>query len=139
MYEESLDVTETVDEVLVKLPGRVARGAAALDRHFGPSWVNEVDLERLDLREFDRCVVGQLAEIHSEKLYVVDQYDELVKRLLDVSEVSRYLASRFEINHGFSLDFFELGTARWEALTEAWVTLIRERRGDAGVAAAPAR
>lgn len=133
------NTAELLAELLAELPARVAQGAAALDQHFGPSWVDEIQLERLDLREFDRCVIGQLSEIHSEKFYRVDQYDELVKRLMNVVETSRFLATQFEINHGFALDFFELGPTIWEALTKAWVTLIRARRGedesDAGLAA----
>lgn len=118
----------------------MARGATALDEFYGPSWVDEIDLDALSLKDFNTCVIGQLAGIHSEKAGVLSRYDDQAGRVLKLSpshDLNEFWNQ--EIHHGFSLGVSEMKDDGWEALDAAWRDLIGKRRGDADVAEPPAR
>jgi hypothetical protein len=133
-------VSDLLNLIREEIPARVARGATALDEFYGPSWVDEIDLDALSLKEFGTCVIGQLAGIHSEKTDVLSRYDDQTGRVLKLSpshDLNEFWNR--ETRHGFSLDASEMRDDRWEVLDAAWRDLIGKRRGDADVAAPPAR
>ncbi len=41
--------------------GRALEGAAYLDKRFGPSWVQAIDVERLDIGSAFNCVLAQVS------------------------------------------------------------------------------
>ena len=86
----------------------VAKGAEWLDENF-PGWVDKIDLDILNQRYMDKCVLGQIAGAG---------YWDLTKALRE--------------RCGFDLDSTSLGTPgraeEWAALTDAWRDLIVDRR-----------
>ena len=39
---------------------QIAKGVAYLDQDLGPSWVERIDLRRLQMQDCHKCVIGQL-------------------------------------------------------------------------------
>jgi hypothetical protein len=54
-----MTTTTTPPTVTDRVAGRVAAGAARLDKH-EPGWADRIDLDQLDLSSDCRCVLGQL-------------------------------------------------------------------------------
>lgn len=119
-------------ERIEKTPGiaeRVARGAAWLDERI-PDWWREhsIDLDRFDMSEECRCVIGQLSpERNYERA--------LATHWLDLSRpVARDLG--FFADAAMMLDFEALDDddvmTEYDELQHAWTVVIRERREAAG-------
>lgn len=105
-----------------------ARGAAWLDKQY-PNWVDEINLDRLNIASPTFCVLGQTAKCllgrpNPKKTAMRNGYD----------------AVRFQhptIRHrvgwawknGFTPEQFDEWKTGAEMLTLAWKVLIRERRG----------
>lgn len=96
---------------------RVARGSALLTRR-RPSWYNEVDLETLDLRSLECCVVAQL--------YGDYDTDALIGKREDLDA-----AAREDVAYGFDLPEDACGRSNYAVLTEAWVREVERLRGGA--------
>ena len=89
---------------------RVAAGAAWLDEHEPPGWVDRVDPDTLNLGDCWRCVLGQLRGEYFDAL------DDL-----GLDEV-------WGDDHGFSLNEDLPYPERYAELTAAWRDLISTRR-----------
>jgi hypothetical protein len=108
----------------------VERGAAWLDEHC-PDWVMHIDLTTLELGNQSACVLGQMAECFLGKPVLGRRFT----RVLDHFEQGTTWA---EI-HGFDVPIhrFDPDTcgqecyaelkARYEMLTLAWLTYVRQR------------
>jgi hypothetical protein len=86
---------------------RVAAGAAWLDQHAAPDWVEDVNLERLDMNHRRRCVLGQI-------------YGDYFSAG-DVALPSRSELYGFNVSRPYDDDVFA-------QLDAEWTRLIRERR-----------
>jgi len=95
---------------------RARSGAAWLDSKFGPEWDRRIDFERLEIGSPVRCIVGQL---------IIHGY------------LSLLFATKI-VDHGFSLGLLDLvvvllplGAVKraYRPLTDAWKTVLGERRG----------
>ena len=104
-------MTATIAEVSAT---SAARGAAYLDNR-RPGWHNEIDVDNLDLRSLDACVLGQL-------------YGDWGAGQ-DALEEFRWNGEA-QIEYGFEVAAPH-STPRYAALTEAWrVEILRRREGD---------
>jgi hypothetical protein len=95
---------------------RARSGAAWLDAKYGPDWDRRIDFDRLEIGSPIRCIVGQLIR-HG------------------------YLGMLFAtqiVDHGFSRGLLDvvivllpIGPVKraYQPLTDAWKTVLRERRG----------
>jgi hypothetical protein len=90
-----------------ELRERVSRGAMLLDRE-RPDWAYEINLETLDLRDYEFCIVGQLWGRYSQGLYELRVDDE------------------GELVYGFSHDA-PPHHDEWAMLNEAWIDEIVQR------------
>lgn len=144
-----LDKTEA--KLARQIPGIVKRGVDLLDKKGLPSWARKIKLTRLELKNGELCVLGQLYGVPGQADYGQTGYDVGIDMLgLDETKAERL---------GFTLDFDALmqveehieegrraGGARdeqtwlstdvlkaienrlWDRLTEAWKDAIRARR-----------
>jgi len=82
---------------------------------FYPEWPNEIDIDKLDMANGARCIIGQLFG---------DYLDGINTLGLD-------FFSEDDISHGFNLPPGGDGTApatEWRKLTDLWIAEIREIR-----------
>jgi len=95
---------------------RARSGAAWLDSKFGPEWDRRIDFEKLEIGSPVRCIVGQL---------ITHGY------------LSLLFATQI-VDHGFSRGLLDVvvillpfGVVKqaYHPLTDAWKTVLRERRG----------
>jgi hypothetical protein len=95
---------------------RARSGAAWLDSKFGSEWDRRIDFERLEIGSPVRCILGQL---------IIHGY------------LSLLFATQI-VDHGFSRGLLDLlvvllpiGPVKraYRPLTDAWKTVLRERRG----------
>ncbi len=95
---------------------RARNGAAWLDSKYGPEWDRRIDFDRLEIGSPIWCIVGQL---------ILHGY------------LSMLFATQI-VDHGFSRGLLDLvvillpiGPVKraYRPLTEAWKTVLRERRG----------
>jgi hypothetical protein len=102
---------ETADWALA----RARSGAAWLDAKYGPDWDRKIDFDRLDIGSPIWCIVGQL---------ILHGY------------LSMLFATQI-VDHGFSRGLLDLvvillpiGPVKqaYRPLTDAWKTVLRERR-----------
>jgi hypothetical protein len=103
---------ETADWALA----RARSGAAWLDAKYGPDWDRRIDFDRLEIGSPIWCIVGQL---------IMHGY------------LSMLFATQI-VDHGFSRGLLDLvvillpiGPVKraYRPLTDAWKTVLRERRG----------
>jgi len=85
---------------------RIERGAALLDE-LRPGWDKTIDVDRLDLGNCERCILGQLYGGYDQALQMLD--GEVAKR---------------PATFGFNT----YGPERFWTLTERWRTYIERRR-----------
>lgn len=95
---------------------RVARGAALLDGKF-PQWEGSLDLDKLDIKRTDSCVLGQLYGGYYGGVRELGLYD--------FSETAA-------TEHGFwgavsPYEFQDKIEAEYTSLLVAWVAVIKER------------
>jgi hypothetical protein len=106
---------------------RVARGAALLDEQV-PNWRDRIDVDRLNMRSGENCVLGQLylneygkhdwsAGLRALSL-TVDDANEDDDVLIPVGDSASYGFAVFD-------DEFESFTAVSDALGVAWRVLLR--------------
>ena len=86
----------------------VKRGIAWLDANI-PGWLDKIDLERLDLRVCDRCVVGQ----------VLGSYNNLFDATAPAWE------DRFAMGFNARIPFGN--SILWQDLTNQWKKQIKAR------------
>lgn len=95
---------------------RVQRGAALLDEKW-PTWVQDIDLDALDIGSSDRCVTAQYAgQVHGHADFVTG----MDKLGLSIGSYA---------DHGFNIAPTE--TTGFPTLTALWRDLITERRSAA--------
>lgn len=102
---------------------RVARGAALLDEKL-PGWVERIDLDKLNLFDDERCVIGQLFTYDptsESEAFEVGAFDLFG---LDYSFNANAPAL---IEHGFS-DRSDVELAIFAELTAEWKRVILARR-----------
>lgn len=106
-----------------ELMERVKRGIALLEREYGPSWVDHIDLDRLDLRSGGSCVLGQLYGCYTDGLQVL--WPELSAEADTDVDGWEKISAGVGHQHGF----FAASDRRdgcygpsqdWIALNEAW-------------------
>lgn len=99
---------------------RVQRGAALLDEKW-PTWVQDIDLDTLDIQVGTACMTAQYAQLHGFGQYWWQALDGL-----DLSEDGSYE------DHGFNAEragvSYAADVAAYGALTALWRDLIIERR-----------
>lgn len=113
----------------VELIVAVERGARWLDEH-DPNWFERLDLERLDMHDCDRCVVGQLTG-GPERAAFVGWHDRLRELNPDATPARLQLWS---LAHGFALPNWPLlppdydyAAAWWRFLRGLWVDQVSQR------------
>lgn len=95
---------------------RVQRGAELLDERM-PGWADKVDVDEFDLRDGDRCVLGQIGLcVWSET------YPHTAQRLLP----DGYAFGKDAHSHGFMGNVEIAGD--WGALEQDWRLAILSRR-----------
>lgn len=98
---------------VAELLPRVEKGVALLDAH-DPDWWRRINVQALDLSSCVRCVIGQLCGNYT----------------LGLADLR--LSPSEAIAHGFSITpaemVWEATPKTWQALTEAWVTIILARQ-----------
>lgn len=114
----------------------VERGMKWLDEHC-PDWVQEIDLNLLDLASSEYCVLGQTAQCLLPKGYrsVYDSYgDEPIDPdfhdVVDHYDLCREEGSRGPANLGFDampMSYSAELDTHYEMLTIAWKEKIAER------------
>jgi hypothetical protein len=116
------------------------KGAAWMDAHC-PTWVDEIDTEKLDLSDLELCILGQTAEClvpedSGARACSPDAGCEVCAEPLDYHHVTSYYWAEIEDAGETvgSLGFSAPITARadtmetdYEMLTIAWRQIIRER------------
>jgi hypothetical protein len=104
-------------ETLQSVEERVAAGCAWLDQH-QPGWVEEINLDELQMDDCAMCVLGQTFGDYWESPLVAgrpDTWDELDA----YDELARPLGFQFTGNFGYSRDeYAELGN-EWRRVIEA--------------------
>jgi hypothetical protein len=116
LFENAQPLHETEFESPDCAMERARSGAAWLDEQFGPAWDGRIDFAKLDIGSPIRCILGQL---------ILHGYLSLI------------FATRV-VDHGFSrglldvvallVPFAPLKRA-YRPLTNAWKTVLLERRG----------
>lgn len=122
---------------------RVAAGAAFLDEH-DPDWwradvERAIDLDRLDLSQTDRCVLGQRCPLEVLARRIACRSDDLgdsdfaqaydaYARHLSGLPVNGYVSSPWAAGLGFVAIFSDDDPGEFPALTAEWARVIRERR-----------
>jgi hypothetical protein len=104
--------------VTATIPERIARGAALLDEKL-PGWVDQIDLDRLDLGSPCRCILGQTWDGGTIPGY--SRFETHANAL--------GLGDDEEIEHGFNAsggDYFE-DAPEYRALTAEWKRVILAR------------
>lgn len=87
----------------------VAKGAAYLDRLFGPVWRIYIDLTRLDMSVSDQCILGQLFGDANR-----------ATKLLGLGECSKRGTLNYEMGFAHCTD-----TMDSKQLTAAWYSYLR--------------
>jgi hypothetical protein len=121
-------MTTTADQPidLERIRKHVARGAAFLDEK-RPGWADRIDLDSLSLEDCTMCVLGQ--EYEDDPAYDSSEFGnpfeagawQLFGEAFNFDDNAPVL-----IEHGFSEKGGNL--AAWEALTNEWLRVLRERR-----------
>jgi hypothetical protein len=95
---------------------RVANGKEAVDH--SPDtlvrWREHIDVEKLDLSDFENCILGQQGN-----------YQELLGRLSGYDQDKDVNYVEWAIEHGFEQDF-DAGTG-FDPLQDAWLVVIEAR------------
>lgn len=102
---------ELVDE---RIKEQVLEGLDALNRLYGPDWVNFVDPASLTMSNSDHCVLGQIGH---KKRHTNGYWDE-VKHL--TREDGKRDHDKWGVDHGF---FIELGSS-YTRLQQAWKRVL---------------
>jgi hypothetical protein len=101
------------------MPAAVQAGIALLDEKVGGPWREEIDLDRLNLRWHDDCVLGQLFSGYSDGM-----------RILEIEDPNTVGFDAY--SYMFSETFSIYGGADpWDALTKEWVKALTPRSGNA--------
>lgn len=122
MYGRS-ETQKKIDEIVLE---RVKKGIALLQKEHGDGWVDKIDMRKLNLRNGESCVLGQVYEKEAA-LSWDNGYDHAIVHLgLDVEgSDGEYIVT----NYGFCAKRDE-----WEELQAAWeqelYALIEERSSD---------
>ncbi len=85
---------------------QIAKGVALLDQHVGLDWRERINLDMLDLRDCEVCIVGQLFISYRAGL-----------RTLEIEPITEDV-----IEFGFGLDgeVLDFDHPNWNILTEEW-------------------
>lgn len=133
-----MDETHTLSEEYVQaLHSNASHGARYLDQ-FKPGWFKQIDLDRLQLHDCTRCVLGQLyvdmidepiPEAHGYEDTYSDGYDAGLDILCppygDDSQQAFAETNGFDLPGPFTLD--PERDDEWDILRRAWVEQIKER------------
>lgn len=97
------------------------KGAAWMDEHC-PGWVDQIDLDMLNMGCGEACILGQTTKcLLGDKYENYDSFGVVMDEYPDLDAVE----------NGFDVTFqgarIGEGRARYEMLTIAWKELIRER------------
>lgn len=134
---------------MLTIEQRVAAGAAWLDRT-RPGWVDEVDLDRLEMTECKSCVLGQIVvkerdivieatenNIYAEELEeMIVGYDSLVEAtreelalLRQIDDLERLVMTHVEAEaRGFHTGgTYDAANPEWQDLTDEWRRVIVAR------------
>lgn len=114
----------------------VQRGVAALDEMFGPGWVLLIDLDTFNIRDGNRCVLGQLHPAAADPLtFYPNRGDSRFCRMhRALSGMNGFVqehayALNWTVTNGFDVLMFGTGREeRYDALQDEWVRVIRERQ-----------
>lgn len=98
----------------------------ALDGVIAPEWWQRVDLTVLDLKDSERCILGQLLKGAAQEKYVGDLlYDEYAWEQSGYS----YGADLLEASNLYEDDLgFNTHTFNWNELNAMWTYCIQQRR-----------
>lgn len=98
----------------------VHNGAELLNRYFGDeSWKTRVDVEKLDLSDGFKCVLGQLFGQYADAV-------PLMQEELDLPEYDMQDPSEFwAFEYGFNIDVFDTETT-FAQLTESWKEYLQD-------------
>jgi hypothetical protein len=114
--EQRTEEEKLYDEVVL---ARVKRGIAFCEKHYGPDWMDRIDIEELDLRSGASCILGQL-EAHAEG----EGYFNAVRR--------HWVDQRGPTRNGFCTptirnDNDAVDEVAWDALQQCWVDALTPR------------
>jgi hypothetical protein len=108
------------------LERRARRGARHLDRVGPDDWIEQIDLDHLDIQLPRRCVIGQLYGHYHRHCESVVKRGWL--RLLPRGLRSDHLG--FSLNKLYSWDQFQRIMWTYQELTDAWRREILRRRAE---------
>lgn len=105
---------------------RVASGAYMLDVHYGPDWRNKIDLDTLDLKHCETCILGQVFGTYEdglEKLGIWDKWgmvqSDMLGFTIDLNGADQDIQP--EDNESYLLG---LVTVAFDRLQMAWRDLL---------------
>ncbi|HXJ63286.1 MAG TPA: hypothetical protein VNN79_05990 [Actinomycetota bacterium] len=114
-YDERRSEEEVLyDEIVL---ARVKRGIAFCEKHYGPNWVDHIDIRELDLRSDASCVLGQL----ENKLGEGADYHEACDRFWAEG------SSSGPTRNGFCTPSKDYKEESWDALQACWEDVLTPR------------
>lgn len=93
---------------------RVARGVALLDS-VEPGWFHRINVDALDVSQYDRCVLGQLYRDYSFGIKALG-----------------ILPREQAAEHGFQVEYIARAPLEYQALTQEWRRVIEILRQETG-------
>lgn len=112
-------MTTTDDFITDDIVRRVEAGAAWLDEN-KPGWVDQIDLDRLDMYERPDCILGQL----------YGNFNNVAQYFGDEPTEERPLSHDAAVSFGFFAANLERCEEEYAILQSAWKRLITTRRRD---------
>lgn len=113
------------------LEARVQRGIAFLEERVGPDWKSLVDVDRLDQRRGDACVLGQVFEGRCGRDRGIWNGFGYALDYVWLGDWDEATARGFHEEHGTDESYADF-QARWDDLQAAWVRVLTET-SDGGV------
>lgn len=100
--EQRTEGEKAIDEELLL---KIMQGIRTLEREHGPGWVDQINLDTLQLASIDRCVLGQV-------------YGEYTKGCRALGQEGQHAAAEL----GFTLPLGDDGVPPygWQELNNAW-------------------
>lgn len=110
---------------------RIEAGAAWLDRT-DPTWIDRVDLDRLNLADSCGCVMGQIVSRYDASYFTVvagENYPVPHLKAQAPRGTKRFVMSHAQaVARGFHISGTNENGMEWIRLTTAWRKAIRARR-----------
>lgn len=113
--EQRTEQEKAYDEVVL---ARVKRGIAFAEKHYGPDWADHINMEQLDLRSGNACILGQL-ERHKNG----GEYYSALDRFWENENTQTRMTAKL----GFCTPAKDYRDEGWDELQAAWMDALTPR------------